>query len=304
MGKGAVGTALLTCAAFIWGSAFVAQSMGMEYVKPATFNAVRFFVGALSLLPVIWARSRRAGSGGLGAAGGGRTLIAAGLVCGCVLFAGAVLQQTGIVYTTVGKAGFITTLYIIIVPIIGLFLGKKAALRMWFCAAAAMAGLYFLCGGGDVSSVNRGDLLVLGCAVLFSVHILLIDRFSPLVDGVKLSFLQFLASAALSLVMAFATEQPDLSSIWAARMPILFTGVLSCGVGYTFQIIGQKSVNPSLASLVMSLESVFAALTGWIVLGQVLSAKEIAGCTLIFAAIIYAQVPKRTPGHSSERPGV
>ena len=287
MGKGAVGAALLTCAAFIWGSAFVAQSMGMEHVKPATFNAVRFFVGALSLLPVIWIRSRQAGSDAR-PAGGGRSLLVAGLACGCVLFVGAALQQMGIVYTTVGKAGFITTLYIIIVPMLGLFLGKKVALRMWLCAVAAIVGLYFLCGG-DVSSVNRGDLLVLACAVLFSVHILLIDRFSPLVDGVKLSFLQFLATAVLSLVMAFASERPDLSSIWAARMPILFTGVLSCGVGYTFQIIGQKSVNPALASLVMSLESVFAALTGWIVLGQVLSAKEIAGCALIFAAIIYAQ---------------
>jgi drug/metabolite transporter (DMT)-like permease len=220
--------------------------------------------------------------------GGRRTLLAAGLACGCVLFIGATLQQTGIVYTTVGKAGFITTLYIIIVPIMGLLLGKKMALRMWLCAAAAIVGLYFLCGG-DVSSVNRGDLLVLACAVLFSVHILLIDRFSPLVDGVKLSFLQFLASSALSLAMAFAVERPDLSSIWAARMPILFTGVLSCGVGYTFQIIGQKSVSPALASLLMSLESVFAALTGWAVLGQVLSAKEIAGCALILAAIIIAQ---------------
>jgi drug/metabolite transporter (DMT)-like permease len=303
MGKNAAGITLLLTAAFIWGSAFVAQSVGMEYVKPATFNAVRFFVGALSLLPVIWVRSRFAGNATCSPAAGGGTLLSAGLACGCVLFAGATLQQTGIVYTTVGKAGFITTLYIIIVPILGLFMKKRVALHMWFCAAAAIVGLYLLCGGGDVSSVNRGDLLVLGCALLFSVHILLIDRYSPLVDGVKLSFLQFLTSGALSLVMALITEHPNLSSIWAARIPILFTGVISCGVGYTFQILGQKSVNPALASLLMSLESVFAALTGWIILKQALSPREIAGCLVIFAAIIYAQAPQKAPGRSQEQPG-
>jgi drug/metabolite transporter (DMT)-like permease len=275
----------------------------MDYVEPATFNAVRFFVGALSLLPVIWARSRWAGSAARQTEADGRTLFTAGLACGSVLFVGATFQQMGIVYTTVGKAGFITTLYIIIVPILGLFMRKKVALHMWFCAAAAIAGLYLLCGG-EATALNRGDILVLACAFLFSVHILLIDRFSPLMDGVKLSFLQFLASGAMSLVMAFITERPDLASIWAARMPILFTGVLSCGVGYTFQIIGQKSVNPALASLVMSLESVFAALTGWIVLNQVLSPREIAGCAVIFAAIIYAQAPKKASGRSQEQPDV
>jgi drug/metabolite transporter (DMT)-like permease len=290
MGKGAIGVMLLTFASFIWGSAFAAQSMGMEHVGPSTFNAVRFFVGAISLLPVIWARSVWTNRAASSVMPGGRQLVKAGLSCGGALFIGAMLQQTGIVYTTVGKAGFITTLYIIIVPILGLFMGKKVAARMWFCAAAAIGGLYLLCGG-EASALNKGDILVLISAFSFSAHILLIDRFSRLVDGVKLSCMQFLTCGALSLILTLMTEQPSLSGIWAARMPILFTGVLSCGIAYTFQIVGQKRVNPALASLVMSLESVFAALTGWAVLGQALSVREISGCAVIFAAIIFAQSP-------------
>ncbi|MDR0615276.1 MAG: DMT family transporter [Synergistaceae bacterium] len=309
MGKGAIGVMLLTLASFIWGSSFAAQSIGMEYVEPATFNAARFFVGALSLLPVIWARSVWAKRAGLFAEPLARLesgkLLKAGLLCGAALFIGATLQQMGIVYTSVGKAGFITALYIIIVPILGLFMGKKAAPRMWGCAAAAMAGLYFLCGV-DPSALNKGDVMVLACAFLFSAHILLIDHFSPLVDGVKLSCLQFLTSGVLSLILAFMTEQPTLYGIWGARMPILFTGVLSCGVAYTLQIVGQKNVNPALASLVMSLESVFSAIAGWAVLGEVLSAREISGCAMIFAAIIFANGPvkkrKKTSGCSLEQP--
>jgi drug/metabolite transporter (DMT)-like permease len=304
MGKSAIGVMLLTLASFIWGSSFAAQSIGMEYVEPSTFNAARFFVGALSLLPVIWARSVRAKRAAPAVSLGGN-LVKAGICCGTVLFVGAALQQTGIVYTTVGKAGFITALYIIIVPILGLFMGKRVAARMWVCAAAAMAGLYFLCGV-DPSAINKGDVMVLGCAFLFSAHILLIDHFSPLVDGVKLSCLQFLTSGVLSLILALMTEQPTLYGIWGARMPILFTGVLSCGVAYTLQILGQKSVNPALASLVMSLESVFSAIAGWAVLGEVLSAREISGCAMIFAAIIFANIPakkrKKTSGRSLEQP--
>ena len=202
------------------------------------------------------------------------------------------LQQFGIKYTTVGKAGFITAMYIIIVPVIGIFLKKTTGLRIWISVLLAVGGLYLLCMT-EGFSIAFGDLLVLLCAVMFSVHILIIDYFSPKVDGVRMSCIQFFVSGILSGVAMLIFEQPDLGAILQAWMPILYAGVMSCGVAYTLQIVGQKDMDPTIASLILSLESVVSVLAGWVILGQKLSSKELFGCVLMFAAIILAQLPDK-----------
>ncbi|MDR3255328.1 MAG: DMT family transporter [Synergistaceae bacterium] len=292
MGKQIRGMGLLTLTAFIWGTAFVAQSVGTGYISPFTFNAVRFFIGGASLLPVMLIMSilsrgkpdaARAPDADIPHA-----LMKGGLYCGVILFIAAFMQQSGISYTTAGKAGFITALYIIIVPILGISLGRRVPLYMWVCAAAAVAGMYLLCIKESLS-LNKGDAYILVCAFLYAGHILVIDRFSPLVDGVKMSCVQFFSCGALSLICSFIFEHPELSAVWDARMPLLYTGVLSSGVAYTLQIVAQKDVNPVIATLIMSLESVFAALAGWVALSETLSLREITGCVVMFAAIIAAQ---------------
>jgi drug/metabolite transporter (DMT)-like permease len=268
----------------------------MEYMGPASFMAVRFFLGSAVLLPVIIVRGaiRPAGKRAEGAkkpAGEGLpVLIKSGLLCGTALFFLGFLQQVGIIYTSVGKAGFITSLYMIIVPALGAFMGRRVSKSLLACIAAALAGMYLLCVNGS-EPINKGDLLIFLCSFACSAHILLIDRFAPRVDSLRLSSLQFFVCGLISLAAALATEEMSLEAVWAARMPILYTGALSCGVAYTLQIVGQKYVNPVVASLLMSLEAVFAVLTGWIVLDDVLSPRETLGCMLIFAAIISAQLP-------------
>ena len=262
----------------------------MEHVGPVTFIAVRFLIATISLLPVIYARSalfRNAES----AAGpdSSRLLIKGGAYCGVVIFVCGMFQQIGIMYTTVGKSGFITTLYIVIVPIFGLLLGLRMKWHAWCCVCAAMAGMYLLCVNESVS-LNRGDVLMLFCAVFYAVHILLVNHYSPLVDGVKLSCAQFLVCGTLGLVMAFIFEEPELPAVLSAWAPLLYTGVLSSGVAFTLQILGQRDVNPAAASLVMSLEAVFAVLMGWLLLDEAMTAREISGCALIFAANIMVQV--------------
>jgi drug/metabolite transporter (DMT)-like permease len=284
---------MLTLTALIWGTAFVAQRVGNGYVGPAAFNAARFFIGGISLLPVMLIKSvfdRKNAGKGTPAEGVPRALLAGGLCCGIMLSISSLLQQNGIVYTTAGKAGFITALYIIIVPILGILLGRKVRMHMWGCVLAAIIGMDLLCIRESIS-LNRGDAMILACAFSYSVHILLVDHFSPLVDGVKLSCIQFFACAFLSLIFALILEKPDLSSVWAARMPLLYTGVLSSGVGFTLQILGQRDVNPVVASLLMSLESVFAAIAGWFILQETLSKREAGGCALILAATLMAQIP-------------
>ena len=221
-----------------------------------------------------------------------KTLIIGGIACGICLCLASNFQQFGIKYTTVGKAGFITACYIVIVPVIGLFLGKKCTKFIWVAVAMALIGLYLLCIT-DGFSIGKGDLLVLVCAFLFSLHILVIDYFSPKVDGVKLSCIQFLTCGILSGIPALLLEHPELSSILAAWQPILYAGIMSCGVAYTLQIIGQKNMNPTVASLILSLESCISVLAGWIILRQQLSTKEILGCVIMFAAIILAQLPQK-----------
>lgn len=286
---------ILLLTATIWGVAFVAQSVGMDYVGGFTFNMVRSIIGAVVLLPVIWFLNRgKAPSSQTPEekAANRKTLIIGGICCGVFLCLASNFQQFGIKYTTVGKAGFITACYIVIVPILGLFLKKKCSPFIWAAVVLALIGLYLLCIK-DGFSIGKGDILVMICAVLFSFHILVIDYFSPKVDGVKLSCIQFLVSGILSAIPAFLLEKPQLTSICAAWMPILYAGVMSCGVAYTLQIIGQKDMNPTVASLILSLESCISVLAGWIILGQNLSTREILGCIIMFGAIILAQLPQK-----------
>lgn len=286
---------ILLLTAAIWGVAFVAQSVGMDYVGGFTFNMVRCIIGAVVLLPVIWFLNRGKAPKTLSAeekAAEKKTLITGGVCCGIFLCLASNFQQFGIKYTTVGKAGFITACYIVIVPILGLFLKKKCTPFIWAAVVLAVIGLYLLCIK-DGFSIGRGDILVMICAVLFSFHILVIDYFSPKADGVKLSCIQFLVAGILSGIPAFLLEKPQLSSICAAWMPILYAGVMSCGVAYTLQIIGQKDMNPTVASLILSLESCISVLAGWIILKQNLSTREFLGCVIMFGAIILAQLPQK-----------
>lgn len=303
---------LLVLTAFIWGTAFVAQSVGMDYLEPFTFNGVRSLIGGIALLPCIWFLGRMNGKvvladedgrmeeGKLSPAGR-KELALGGIACGLLLFCATSLQQIGIQYTTAGKAGFITAFYIVIVPVLGIFLGKRIGWKVWLAVAAALAGLYFLCIT-DKFTVGKGDVLIFVCAVVFSVHILVIDHFSPRVDGVKMSCIQFLVCGIMSLPFMFAFETPKAGAMLEGWMPLLYAGVLSCGVAYTLQIIGQKNMNPAVASLILSLESCFSVLAGWAVLGERLSVRETAGCVLMFTAIILAQMPDgRENGKEKDR---
>lgn len=220
-----------------------------------------------------------------------KVLIAGGICCGICLCIAGNLQQIGISHTTVGKAGFITAMYIVLVPVLGIFLKKRPSILVWISVLLAMVGLYLLCLT-ETFSLGKGDTYVLICALFFAVHILVIDHFSPLTDGIKMSCIQFFVSGILSGVLMLIFEKPDLSSILAAWLPIVYAGAFSSGVGYTLQIIGQKGMDPTVASLILSLESVVSVLAGWILLNQKLSSRELMGCVLMFGAIILAQLPK------------
>ncbi|MDO4330971.1 MAG: DMT family transporter [Lachnospiraceae bacterium] len=287
---------LLLLTATIWGVAFVAQSVGMDYVEPFTFNAVRSIIGGLVLIPVIqYTSTRNQPADTLPEAGKSnkRTLLLGGISCGIMLCLASNFQQFGVKYTTVGKAGFITACYIVIVPILGLFLKKKCGPAIWGAVVMAVAGLYLLCMEGDQLTISRGDFLVFICAILFSLHILVIDYFSPKTDGVKLSCIQFFVCGILSAAAMLLFEHPTISNILAAWAPILYAGVMSCGVAYTLQIVGQKGMNPTISSLILSLESSISVLAGWVLLGQSLSGRQLLGCGIMFGAIILAQLPGR-----------
>lgn len=283
---------ILFMAATVWGVAFVAQSVGMDYVGPYTFIAVRNVVALVVLVPcAVFMHTDRERK--YVQKENKKALAIGGICCGLCLFTASTLQQFGVKYTTVGKAGFITAMYLILVPVFGIFLKKKTGMRVWIAVGLASLGLYLLCITKGDFRLQKGDLYMLGCAAVFAVHILVVDHFSPLVDGVKLSCVQTLTNAVLGAIMMFLLEQPHWSEILAAWLPILYAGVLSSGVGYTFQIIGQKGMNPTAASLILSLESVISVLAGWLLLHQVLTAREVAGCVLAFAAIILVQLPER-----------
>lgn len=283
---------ILLLTATIWGVAFVAQSVGMEYIGPFTFNAIRCVLGGLVLIPVILVFKKKKETGAENQEKEDKkTLWAGGIACGVILCIASNLQQFGIMEASVGKSGFFTALYIVMIPVIGIFIGKRPGIKLWFCVALAVVGMYLLCMKDGSFTIERADIMLLLCALVFSFHILVVDYFSPKVDGVKMSCIQFFVCGVLSAVGMLFTETPDISNIQAAWLPLLYAGLLSCGVGYTLQIVGQKGINPVIASLIMSLESVISALAGWVILGQVLSPKEILGCVLMFVAIIITQIP-------------
>lgn len=296
---------LLILTALIWGIAFVAQSEGGDAIGPFSFNCIRFIIGSIVLLPVIKLLEI------LGLSGSKRnspeekkTLLRGGITCGIILCVASNLQQAGITMgCPAGKAGFLTACYIILVPILGLFLKKKCSFMVWIGVILTVIGLYLLCMT-EALTIKPQDTLVLLCALCFSFHILAVDHFTPLVEGVKLSCIQFFVAGIITAVpMIFLEMKPFSGNTlnWAiqfqsfdAWIPLLYAGVLSCGVAYTLQIIGQEDVNPSVASLLMSLESVFSVLAGLVILHQKLSIRELLGCVLIFGAVILAQLPEPT----------
>ena len=289
-------TLMLFLTAFIWGTAFVAQSVGMDYIGSFTFTCVRSLIGGIFLIPCIcfldkW-RAKNDGAERQKKADRKeekKNVILGGICCGLALCVASNLQQIGIQYTTVGKAGFITALYIVIVPILGIFLKRKVNLKIWISVLIALVGLYLLCMSGSLT-LTKGDALILLGALFFSFHILVVDYFSSKVSGVKLSCIQLFIASMLSAIPMFVLENPKLSSICAAWAPILYAGILSCGVAYTLQIIGQRNLNPTIASLILSLESVISVLAGWVILHQTLSTRELIGCILMFAAILLAEL--------------
>lgn len=304
-------TFFLFLTAMIWGAAFVAQSVSMDYIGPFTFICLRSVIGGLFLIPVIIVldgirKKNQNESANVVSSENtlynieteekqrlswkNKQLIEGGIVCGIFLFFANCFQQTGIQYTTVGKAGFITTFYIIIVPLIGLFFKKYCGILTWIGVVIALAGLYFLCITQKLT-IQRGDALILCCSVLYAGQILAIDHYNPFVDGVKMSCIQFLTGGILGAVFMLLFENPSIAMILSAAGPILYTGIMSTGVGYTLQIVGQKGLNPTVAALILSLESVFSALSGYVFLHQVLTTRELIGCVLMFIAIVLAQLP-------------
>ncbi len=285
------GTLTLVLAALIWGTAFVAQSVGMDYIGPFTFNGVRNLVACVALSPVIFFfDNKRKRSGVIKPEFQNRIYVKGGIICGIFLFAASSLQQIGIQYTTTGKAGFLTALYIVFVPVLGIFMKRKPGIMVWICVLIALVGAYLL-SVKEGFSIAPADSYLLICSVLFSLQIMCVDKYAPLTDSVKLSFMQFLTTGVISCVIAFITETVTLEGILACAGPILYTAVMSSGVAYTLQIIGQRDTPPAIASLAMSLESVFSALAGWVILHEVLSSRELWGCALVFAAVILSQLP-------------
>ncbi len=287
MNKKLKGTLALLSATVIWGLAFIAQSVGMDKIGPFTFQAIRcglaviFLFGCSVIIdikdktfskwkdPVLWK---------------------AGIICGGALFVAASLQQVGLVYTDAGKAGFITAMYIVLVPILGLFIGNKPPKTAVFSVILAVVGLYLLSCVG-VTEINQGDLLLMGCALAFAVQINCIDRKAGNLDGLRLNCVQSLVVTVLSVPFVLLTETVEVSNIAACWGSLMFAGVLSMGVAYTLQIVGQKALEPTTAALIMSLESVFAALGGWLVLHETMSGYELMGCALVFAAVVHSQIP-------------
>ena len=292
---------MLIITALIWGVSFVAQRSGMEYIGPFTFNGIRCLIGALVLLPVIIVFDSKKGkqlaiektantTRGIDQKSSKKDLIAGSLLCGIIFFISSSLQQIGMVYTTAGKAGFITALYIVIVPILGIFLKQKVRPILWFCVVLATIGLYLLCIK-EGFTIGKGDFLVALCALGFSMHILAIDHYSPKVDGVKLSCIQFLICGILSMPFMLVFETINWTNILSCWLPILYAGIMSCGVAYTFQVIAQKHTSPTVTSLILCLESVFAVIGGIIILNEQISMRETFGCIIMFAAILLAQIP-------------
>lgn len=287
------GSLALLAATVIWGFAFIAQSVGMDLIGPFTFQMVRCLLAVVVLIPCAFLLDMGKCTPSESAAKWkNKDLWRSGILCGCALFVASSLQQIGLVYTDAGKAGFITAMYIVLVPILGLFLGKKVPKTAVFSVVLAVIGLYLLSCLG-VTRVNKGDLFLMGCALAFSVQILCIDRFAPGVDGFRLNCVQALTVAVISLPFTLLTETIVLQDLIACWGPLCFAGMLSMGLAYSLQIVGQKSLEPTTASLIMSLESVFAVLGGWWLLGERMAWNESLGCILVFAAVVLSQLPEK-----------
>ena len=286
------GSALLVLGSFIWGTTFVAQSMGTNHLDAFSFNCIRNFIGVFALIPVLLVQVYTPKENMVSAQNiFSKDLFLGGLICGTALCLASNFQQLGIEYSTVGKSAFITTLYIVLVPLLGLFFKKKLSLQIWCGVILAMIGLYLLCMKDEAFVLTTGDIYLLLCAFFFTIQITAVDYYAPKVNCIALSMMQFFVTAILSGIGMLFTGLPTMENIIGAIFPLLYAGVLSSGIAYTFQIIGQKHLAPTVASLIMSLESVFATLAGWIVLHEILSTKELIGCGLVFAAVILTQLP-------------
>ena len=285
------GSLCLLLATVIWGFAFIAQSVGMDKIGPFTFQAIRCFLAVLFLVPCsVLLECKKGGFRESMKRWKNPVLWKVGLICGCALFVAASLQQIGLIYTDAGKAGFITAMYIVLVPVLGLFLKEKPPVTTVFSVGLAVIGLYLLsCMGA--SGINKGDLYLMGCALAFAVQIRCIDRLAGELDGLRLNCIQSLVVALLSIPFMCFTETVEVSSILVCWMPLCFAGILSMGVAYTMQILGQKDVEPTAACLIMSLESVFAALGGWWLLNETMTAWELMGCALVFGGVLLSQLP-------------
>lgn len=303
--KKLTGSVILLITTIIWGLAFTAQSAAADSIPPFTFNTARCLLAALSLLIFLgvqsgaerlWKKERKKQPV--------RELLIGGLICGVMLFFGMNFQQAGIsAYppeaASTGRAGFITATYVIMIPIIQRISGKKIGLAAAGSVVCCVIGMYLLCMSGGFEGIYLGDLLVFGCAVAYTIYILAVDRYSHL-DGIVLSIMQFIVCGVISAVCMLIFEKPELSALSEAWLPVLYAGVLSSGIGYTLQIFGQKRTSPALASIIMSMESVFAALFGWMILGEMLSVREMIGCALVFVSVIAAQIPDMMAGRRKD----
>lgn len=294
------GVIILLLTALIWGSSFVAQSVGMESVEAFTFNGIRTLLGAAVLIPFILVRdlmnSKKAPVKKEAKQKENKQLLLYGSIIGVILCVASNLQQQAFNYSTSGKIAFITAFYMLFVPFFGLFIRKKVPVLTWLCVALGAIGLYFLCITDDgLSGINKGDILALLCAVFYAVHILAVEKFAPAIDGVKLSCVQFIVSGTISVILMFIFENPDINAIKTAAVPILYSGVMSCGIAYTFQIIGQKYTESTVASLLMCMESVFGVICGALILKEMLTGRELAGCVIMFIAIILSQLTDKIP---------
>lgn len=292
---------LLLLTAVIWGCAFVAQRSGMRYVEPFTFNGLRFLLGACALIPLIIYRNHRYGTQSAGPLFFSPEFMKKGLLIGVVLFCGASLQQIGMVYTTAGKGGFITGLYVILVPIIGLFLGHRLGWSGWAAAILAISGMYLL-SVTESLTIEPGDLWVLASAFFWATHVLILGWLSPQMDTIKLACAQFFVCAVLSLTTAAITEPIALTGIRDGIIPILYGGLMSVGIAYTLQVVAQKDAPPAHASIILSLETVFAAISGWFLLGEVLSLRTLIGCGLMLSGMLLVQLwPASIPNNALSR---
>ncbi|MBQ7700087.1 MAG: DMT family transporter [Clostridia bacterium] len=294
--KKLLGNILLILTAVIWGTAFVAQRAGMDKIEPLTFNASRMALGAVAVGLVAflgWIKEKRTGAGRTEEEQKqyNKNTVIGGVLCGCCLAGASILQQIGLVYTTAGKAGFITALYILIVPVIGfIFLKRKNTWIVWAAVLIGLVGMFLLCISEEFR-LSKGDALICGCAFVFSFHIITCDHFVKKGNPVRMSAIQFATATVISTAAAFIAEQPSMDKIISAAVPILYCGLVSGGVGYTLQIVAQKFTDPTVASLLMSMESVFAVIAGVLLLHESMSVREIIGCVVMFVAIILVQIP-------------